>query len=69
VAQIKPLYPKDKKKSKACVLLPPQPYDQVDSEQVQSFKGSKVKAVKWLRRVTNSYPNLFYHWGLGYKLV
>jgi len=35
----------------------------------KSFKGSKVKAVKWLRRITNSYPNLFYHWELGYKLV
>lgn len=35
----------------------------------KSFKGSKVKAVKWLRRVTASYPNLFYHWELGYKLV
>ena len=33
------------------------------------FKGSKVKAAKWLRHVTVSYPNLFYHWGLGYKLV
>lgn len=35
----------------------------------KSFKGSKVKAVKWLRGVTTSYPNLFYHWELGYKLV
>lgn len=35
----------------------------------KSFKGSKVKAVKWLRRVTHSYPNLFYHWSAGYKLV
>jgi len=33
------------------------------------FKGSKVKAVKWLRQVTTSYPNLFYHWQLGYKMV
>ena len=33
------------------------------------FKGSKVKAVRWLRRITSSYPNLFYHWSLGYKLV
>ena len=31
--------------------------------------GYEVKAVKWLRRVTNSYPNLFYHWELGYKMV
>ena len=35
----------------------------------KSFKGSKVKAIAWLRRVTQSYPNLFYHWELGYKLV
>jgi RNA-directed DNA polymerase len=33
------------------------------------FKGSKVKAVAWLRRITHSYPNLFYHWSLGYQLV
>jgi len=35
----------------------------------KSFKGSKIKAVKWLRSITKSYPNLFYHWELGYKLV
>lgn len=35
----------------------------------KSFKGSKVKAIKWLRQVTVSYPNLFYHWELRYKLV
>ncbi len=33
------------------------------------FKRSKVKAVRWLRWVYKSYPNLFYHWGLGYQLV
>jgi len=33
------------------------------------FKRSKVKAVRWLRRVCNSYPNLFYHWTLGYQLT
>ena len=33
------------------------------------FKGSKVKAVRWLRQVTVSFPNLFYHWEVGYKLV
>jgi len=33
------------------------------------FKGSKVKAVRWLRWVYKSYPNLFYHWALGYQLV
>ena len=34
----------------------------------KSFKGSKVKAIAWLRTVGKSYPNLFYHWELGYKL-
>ena len=34
----------------------------------KSFKGSKVKAIAWLRAIGNSYPNLFYHWELGYKL-
>ena len=33
------------------------------------FKRSKVKAVGWLRWVYNSYPNLFYHWTLGYQLT
>ncbi len=33
------------------------------------FKGSKVKAAKWLRQVTIGYPNLFYHWEMGYKMV
>ena len=33
------------------------------------FKRSKVKAVQWLRRVCNCYPNLFYHWTLGYQLT
>jgi len=33
------------------------------------FKGSKFKAVRWLRWVYKSYPNLFYHWALGYQLV
>jgi len=33
------------------------------------FKGSKVLAVKWLRRITKQYPNLFYHWSLGYQLT
>lgn len=34
-----------------------------------SFKRSKVRAVMWLKRVMYSYPNLFYHWELGYKLA
>ena len=33
------------------------------------FKRSKVKAVRWLGWVYKSYPNLFYHWVLGYQLV
>ncbi len=33
------------------------------------FKNSRKRAVKWLRRITNDYPNLFYHWTLGYKLT
>ena len=33
------------------------------------FKRSKVKAARWLRWVYKSYPNLFYHWVLGYQLV
>ena len=33
------------------------------------FKRSRVKAVNWLKRVTESYPSLFYHWHLGYLLV
>jgi RNA-directed DNA polymerase len=32
------------------------------------FKGSKVKAIAWLRQIGKSYPMLFYHWELGYKL-
>ena len=33
------------------------------------FKNSRKRAVTWLRRITNDYPNLFYHWSLGYKLT
>lgn len=33
------------------------------------FKRSKVLAVRWLRRITKQYPNLFYHWALGYQLT
>jgi hypothetical protein len=35
----------------------------------KGFRGSKVKAVIWLRHISDAYPYLFYHWGLGYKLV
>jgi RNA-directed DNA polymerase len=34
----------------------------------KSFKGSKVRAIAWLRVIESSYPNLFYHWEMGYKL-
>jgi hypothetical protein len=34
----------------------------------KSFKGSKVKAIAWLRAIGKSYPNLFYHWEVGYQL-
>ena len=33
------------------------------------FKNSRVRAVKWLRRITAHYPHLFYHWSLGYQLT
>jgi len=33
------------------------------------FKRSCVLAVKWLRRITKDYPNMFYHWALGYQLT
>jgi len=32
------------------------------------FKGSKVKAIAWLKQIGKSYPMLFYHWELGYKM-
>lgn len=34
----------------------------------KGFKGSKVKAIAWLRAIEHSYPSLFYHWEMGYKL-
>ena len=33
------------------------------------FKGSRVKAANFLRRLARSYPNLFYHWTLGYSFL
>jgi len=33
------------------------------------FKGSKIKAIKWLEFITKSCPNMLYHWDLGFKLV
>ena len=35
----------------------------------KGFKRSRVLAVRWLRRITKQYPNLFYHWELGYQLT
>jgi RNA-directed DNA polymerase len=32
------------------------------------FKASKVKAVKWLRQITEAYPNLFCHWEIGLQI-
>ena len=32
------------------------------------FRGSKRRALKWLRDVCKSQPNLFAHWGLGFKI-
>jgi RNA-directed DNA polymerase len=34
----------------------------------KGFKGSKVRAIAWLRAIERSFPNLFYHWEMGYKL-
>ena len=33
------------------------------------FKRSRILAIKWLRRITIDYPNMFYHWALGYQLT
>jgi len=33
------------------------------------FKGSRVLAVRWLRKMTIAFPNMFYHWSLGYQLT
>lgn len=35
----------------------------------KGFKRSKKRAVIWLRKITKSYPNMFYHWSLGYTLT
>jgi len=51
---------------KTGLLLPAPSLDLGILNKYESFKGSKVKALKWLRKVTDSYPNLFYHWGLDY---
>lgn len=33
------------------------------------FKGSYKRGYEWLRKVRQSFPNLFYHWTLGYKTM
>jgi RNA-directed DNA polymerase len=35
----------------------------------KGLKGSRVLAVKWLRKMTIAYLDLFYHWGLYYQLT
>ncbi len=35
----------------------------------KGFKGIKVEPVKWLRQITEAYPNLFYHWGIGLQII
>lgn len=37
------------------------------SKRFKRFKRNKLKARKWLVRVYNDFPNLFYHWQLGFK--
>ncbi len=39
---------------------------------MKKFKGhknSRVRSVKWLRQCRKDFPNLFYHWSLGYHLT
>lgn len=31
------------------------------------FKSSKLKARKWLIKISSDFPNLFYHWQLGFQ--
>ncbi|WP_245907055.1 group II intron maturase-specific domain-containing protein [Reichenbachiella versicolor] len=33
------------------------------------FKSSYKRGYEWLRQVRQSFPNLFYHWTLGYKTM
>ncbi|MCB0738112.1 MAG: group II intron reverse transcriptase/maturase, partial [Bacteroidetes bacterium] len=33
------------------------------------FAKSYKKAYSWLRKVRKDFPNLFYHWQLGYKAM
>lgn len=35
----------------------------------KSFKGSYKRGYYWLKKVRRSFPNLFYHWALGYKTM
>jgi len=51
------------------LLLPASSNDKKIQNKYKRFKRSKVKAVQWLRWVCDQYPNLFYHWVLGYQLT
>lgn len=33
------------------------------------FRGSYQRAYEWLHKIRNRFPNLFYHWSLGYKTM
>ncbi|GJM61199.1 group II intron reverse transcriptase/maturase [Persicobacter diffluens] len=35
----------------------------------KNLKGSRRKAANLLKRIANDYPNLFYHWPLGYSFL
>ena len=37
------------------------------SKRFKRFKRSKLKARKWLINLSRDFPNLFYHWQLGFK--
>ena len=43
--------------------------DGLSNREISKALGIGCKAVKWLRWVCNSFPNLFYHWTLGYQLT
>jgi len=38
-------------------------------EKYKRIKNRRKLATKLLRRITNDYPDLLYHWALGYKLT
>ncbi|WP_082795877.1 group II intron maturase-specific domain-containing protein [Flammeovirga sp. SJP92] len=35
----------------------------------KSLRNSSVKASHFLRKIARDYPNLFYHWSLGYSFL